>query len=208
MEDRWMKWSCHHPKLSYSLVVESGTRLPEGPCWWQEITFTILLLWTVKGICPFLCLRVIAIWERYKLQGLTSESGIQTKLPLWKHSCSKRQKSQERRWRAPQESLGLLVLADAWRRASSAVETLLATGTGYFHALNLEESLQKIQILKASWAGSQRGLVVRSFQNYILSITCWEKLKWIWAAELTGQTLKWQLQSGLKTKNCINFHCQ
>lgn len=63
---------------------------------------------------------------------------------------------------------------------------------------------QKIQLLKAHWAGPQSGLV-RRLQNYISFITCWHKLKWTVVIELIGHRIKWQLQSGLKTSNFIDF---
>lgn len=63
---------------------------------------------------------------------------------------------------------------------------------------------QKIQLLKDPWAGPQSGLV-RRLQNCICFITCWDKLKWTVVIELIGHRIKWQLQSGLKTSNFIDF---
>lgn len=92
-----------------------------------------------------------------------------------------------------------------WRGACSAVKALLSARTGYF--LEIGGFTQKLQIMKTPWAGLQSGLVVRSLQNYFLSITYWDKLKLIGVIELTCHRIQWQLPSVSNTNNWINFPC-
>lgn len=170
---------------------------------WEQF----LLLWTIKGICSFLCLSMAAVWERYRLQGLTSYSGVKQN-----SHCENTQMQQEavksgEGLKGNTRVTGITNPCRCLERSFVWSWDPVGHQNRLFPCPELGGITQKIQLLKAPWAGPQSGLVFRSLQNYTLSITCWDKLKWIGLIELTGHRIKWQLQSGLKTNKCINFPC-